>query len=173
MRRFTIEEIATIKHMASAGHSGISIARQLSRPALAIRHKVCELGIQLRPPRIESKKRIVIGAEVLAMLKQAATARGVSPMALANRLLSICAVDRIVDAVLDDVSTTKLKAAGRAKAKAKAKTVTTNPPTLPTDISIMLDVPLVLRGTISMPELFGSANLNLQTTSARSTPCEV
>ena len=57
MRHFTPDEIERIKQMAASGHSGIAIAKALDRPALAIRKKCVELGGQLRPVRIESKRR--------------------------------------------------------------------------------------------------------------------
>ena len=100
-RRFTVEEIATIKRMAAEGASGVAIARVLDRPAEAIRKKCVALGVSLRPVRIETKARVTISAEALAALKAEADSRGISVMALANRLLSAIAESDLFVAVLD------------------------------------------------------------------------
>jgi hypothetical protein len=55
MRRFTPQEVDTIRVMAARGFSGIAIARELGRPALAIRKKAVELGVRLRPMLIPEK----------------------------------------------------------------------------------------------------------------------
>ncbi len=118
LRRFTVEEIATIKRMAAEGASGVAIAQALDCTAEAIRKKCVALGIQLRSIRIENKKRVTVSAEVLATLKKESDARGITPMALANRLLSACAKSHLCNAVLDDFRQTQL-AAGRAAARAR------------------------------------------------------
>ena len=52
MRRFSDENVPTIRQMVRDDHDGVSISRALHRTAQSIRVKCCELGITLRsrPP---------------------------------------------------------------------------------------------------------------------------
>jgi adenine/guanine phosphoribosyltransferase-like PRPP-binding protein len=105
MRRFTPQEVDTIRVMAARGFSGIAIARELGRPALAIRKKAVELGVRLRPMLIPKKARVVVPSDVLTLLKDAAAVRGVNARRLASMILSTVACHGIINAVLDDLHT--------------------------------------------------------------------
>ncbi len=82
--------------------------------ARAIRSKCSELGIALRPPRINGTVRLLLRDDVAALLKAAAKARGVTIQRIAFLILSAAALDGLIDAVVDDLSWQR-----RASAKRK------------------------------------------------------
>jgi hypothetical protein len=102
MRRFTPREIALLREMAGVGHSGVAIARALDRTPQAIRVKAVELGVKLRPERLDQKTRIILSPATRTALATAADRRGIPVVKLANLILKIIARDDLVAAILDD-----------------------------------------------------------------------
>jgi hypothetical protein len=101
MRRFSQADVDMIRQMAEHGFSGLAIARELSRPPLAIRAKCCALGIPLRPKMPEKPSRILVANDVMRLLRSAAEFRGVTPQKLATSILAAVALDNLIGAVLD------------------------------------------------------------------------
>jgi hypothetical protein len=56
LERFSPDEIAKIKTLASWGHSGDAIAKVIGRDPLSIRKKCCAPGIRLRKASAASRR---------------------------------------------------------------------------------------------------------------------
>jgi hypothetical protein len=102
MRRFTPEEVATLVEMARAGCDGNTIATELGRDALSVRHKASALGVSLRRQRPTNDLRFVMDEGAFAKLKEAARARGTSVARLARLLLEIISRNELVDETLEN-----------------------------------------------------------------------
>ncbi len=100
MRRFTPADIARLRELASWGHCGKAIARDLGRTPQAVRVKCCELGIKLRPVNVDCR-RIKIPPDTWRGLQDEAARLGTSPGRLGRLLLVTIIRDRLVDAIVD------------------------------------------------------------------------
>jgi len=102
IKRFTADEIETLRLMASAGHPATSIAKRLHRTPEAIRSRACALGIQFRAGRMpKCGSRFRIPDRLWQDISDAALARGMKPTKLAHQTLANVARDRLWDAVND------------------------------------------------------------------------
>lgn len=104
LRRFSPEEIKVLREMVRNGASGLAIAKRLNRDPGIIRTKCCDLGLSLRPPRNNDKRRVVLTADTVAALSGAAKARGIGIARLANELLTKAVRHDLVTRILDDAS---------------------------------------------------------------------
>lgn len=100
MRRFSPQEIATLKAMSARGHDGRTIALALNRPAEAIRSKAVALGVPLRAPSLDGR-RIKLPEHVWAALAQEARRLHTRPSRLARLVIETCVNDDLLGAVLD------------------------------------------------------------------------
>ena len=100
MRRFSPDEIEKLKYMASFGHDGKSIARALNRSPQSIRVKAVEIGVSLRPPKMEHR-RIKLSLPARRALQTEADRLGTSAGRLARLIVETVARDKLIGAVLD------------------------------------------------------------------------
>ena len=100
MRRFSDDEIEKLKFMASFGHDGKSIARALDRTPQAVRVKAVEVGVSLRPPKMDHR-RIKLSVQAWRALQTEADRLGTSAGRLARLVIETVARDDLVSAVID------------------------------------------------------------------------
>lgn len=100
LRRFSPDDIATLKTMAARGHDGRTIALALGLPAEAIRTKAVALGVSLRPPSLDTR-RVKFSPDVWAALEQWARRLHTRPSRLARIVVETCVNDDLLGAVLD------------------------------------------------------------------------
>jgi hypothetical protein len=86
--------------MASFGHDGKSIARALDRTPQAVRVKAVEIGVRLRPPKMEHR-RIKLSVQAWRALQTEADRLGTSAGRLARLVIETVARDRLFSAVID------------------------------------------------------------------------
>jgi hypothetical protein len=154
MRRFSPAEVERIRDLVARGYSCIGIADELKRDALAVRHKVCAMGLRTRPRKRKNVQRVVIGADVLSLLRREAEYRGVTTQRLASQILCAVAVDKIVDAVVDDDAARQRKLERRRHkiAPAMANAVL-KPSPLPPDLTIVMSrEPIHLYASVDVPQ---------------------
>ena len=100
LRRFSPADIEKLKFMASFGHDGKSIARALDRTPQAVRVKAVEIGVRLRPPKMEHR-RIKLSVQAWRALQTEADRLGTSAGRLARLVIETVARDRLFSAVID------------------------------------------------------------------------
>ena len=77
LRRFSPADVEKLKFMASFGHDGKSIARSLGRTPQSVRVKAVEIGVRLRPPKMEHR-RIKLSLQAWRALQTEADRLGTS-----------------------------------------------------------------------------------------------
>ena len=100
LRRFSPADIEKLKFMASFGHDGKSIARALDRTPQSVRVKAVEIGVRLRPPKMEHR-RIKLSVQAWRALQTEADRLGTSAGRLARLVVETVARDRLFSAVID------------------------------------------------------------------------
>ena len=100
LRRFSPADIETLKFMASFGHDGKSIARSLGRTPQSVRVKAVEIGVSLRPPKMDHR-RIKLSVQAWRALQTEADRLGTSAARLARLVVETVARDRLFSAVID------------------------------------------------------------------------
>src|SRR6516162_2384634 len=100
LRRFSPADIEKLKFMASFGHDGKSIARALDRTPQAVRVKAVEIGVSLRPPKMDHR-RIKLSVQAWRALQTEADRLGTSAGRLARLVIETVARDRLFSAVID------------------------------------------------------------------------
>ena len=100
LRRFSPADIEKLKFMASFGHDGKSIARALDRTPQAVRVKAVEIGVRLRPPKMDHR-RIKLSTQAWRALQTEADRLGTSAGRLARLVVETVARDKLVSAVID------------------------------------------------------------------------
>jgi hypothetical protein len=159
MRRFSPTEVARIRDLVARGYSCIGIADELKRDALAVRHKVSALGLRTRPRKRKNVQRVVIGADVLALLRGEAELRGVTAQRLASQILCAVAVDKIVDAVVDDDGARQRKLERQRRIDVANEGMVSKPSSLPRDLNIIMSrQPIHLRASVQVPQFLASLN---------------
>jgi hypothetical protein len=100
LRRFSPADIEKLKFMASFGHDGKSIARSLGRTPQSVRVKAVEIGVRLRPPKMEHR-RIKLSLQAWRALQTEADRLGTSAGRLARLVIETVARDRLFSAAID------------------------------------------------------------------------
>jgi hypothetical protein len=102
VKRFSAEDVATIRSMAARGAGGKEIAVALKRTAEAIRVKCVAIGIDLRPPKRQwHRLRVLLEPMLNKSIVLAARRRGIRAGDLVRRLLTAIMVHDLVDVILD------------------------------------------------------------------------
>lgn len=101
---WTPELIRRLEALAEDGLSVPRIASDLGLRPKQVQGKAQNLGLAFRPRRVAGKGRVcrvLLKPGVVAGLRPAAEARGISVVELAHHLLWLCVRDDLVSAILD------------------------------------------------------------------------
>jgi hypothetical protein len=99
-RRFSDDDVATLKDMSAKGYAGPTIALALGCTAEAVRKKACALGIRLRAPSMAAQ-RIKLPGWCWRCLETEGRTFGIKPATMARLIIERCLTDDLVCAVID------------------------------------------------------------------------
>ncbi len=100
--RWSKAEIAILRRMAARGLPGTVIAVALNRTALSVRVKAVELGVRLRPLKMNNEIRFDVTDKVRFDLDAKASALGFQTRArLCRALVAIASEDGLISGIID------------------------------------------------------------------------